>query len=105
MPYKNLTQFVDALDSAGMLLRIKEFVDPIFEITEITDRQSKQPGGGKAILFENTGTDFPVLTNAFGSNERVALALGIKSPDDASAQISNLVQTLTLPKETFLQKL
>lgn len=105
MPYRNLSHFVEELDKAGMLLRIKEFVDPMYEITEITDRLSKQPGGGKAILFENTGTSFPVLTNAFGSNERVALALGIKSPDDASTQISNLVQALTLPKENFLQKL
>jgi 4-hydroxy-3-polyprenylbenzoate decarboxylase len=105
MPYRNLSQFVDELDRAGMLLRVKDFVDPVYEITEITDRMSKQPGGGKAILFENNGTNFPVLTNAFGSNERVALALGIKSPDDASAQISNLVQTLTLPKENFLQKI
>ena len=37
---------------------------------------AKQPGGGKAILFERTGTDFPVVTNLMGSERRMARALG-----------------------------
>jgi 4-hydroxy-3-polyprenylbenzoate decarboxylase len=40
-------------------------------MAEITDRMSKQPGGGKALLFENTGYDFPVLMNAYGSERRM----------------------------------
>ena len=70
--YKSLKDFVDFLESKGELIRIKEFVDPVLEIAEITDRISKQPGGGKAILFENTGTDYPVLTNMMGSEKRMA---------------------------------
>ena len=57
--YKNLSEFISALEKAGELVRIKEYVSPILEIPEITDRISK--AGGKALLFENTGTDFPVL--------------------------------------------
>ena len=71
--FKSLREYVDFLDSKGELLRIKEFVDPVLEIAEITDRISKQPGGGKAILFENTGTQFPVLTNMMGSENRIEI--------------------------------
>ena len=77
--YNNLFEFIDLLDKNDELIRIKEFVDPILEITEITDRISKSPNGGKAIYFENTGTNFPVVTNIFGSNKRMALALGKKT--------------------------
>ena len=64
MAYRNQQQFIDALEKEGELLRIKTFVDPNLEMAEITDRMSKQPGGGKALLFESTGYDFPVLMNA-----------------------------------------
>ena len=61
--YKSLREYVNFLESKDELIRIKEYVNPILEIAEVTDRISKQPGGGKALLFENTGTAFPVLTN------------------------------------------
>ena len=41
---------------------------------------------GKALLFENTGTDFPVLINAFGSDKRMAMAIGRENLDEAAAQ-------------------
>ena len=75
MAYRNQQHFIDTLEKAGELLRIKTFVDPKLEMAEITDRMSKQPGGGKALLFENTGYDFPVLMNAYGSERRMCLAL------------------------------
>ena len=62
MAYKNFQHFIDTLERAGELIRIKTFVDPKLEMAEITDRVSKQPGGGKALLFENTGYEFPVLS-------------------------------------------
>jgi 4-hydroxy-3-polyprenylbenzoate decarboxylase len=65
--YKSLADFIQYLESHGELIRIKEFVDPELEIAEITDRISKLPGGGKALLFENSGTQFPVLSNLLGS--------------------------------------
>jgi 4-hydroxy-3-polyprenylbenzoate decarboxylase len=58
MAYKNQQQFIDALEKAGELVRIKSYVNPKLEMAEITDRMSKQPGGGKALLFENSGYDF-----------------------------------------------
>ena len=69
MGYKSLKHFVDLLEQEGELIRIKEFVNPKLEITEIVDRISKN--NGPALFFENTGTQFPLLINAFGSKRRI----------------------------------
>lgn len=103
MAFKSLSHFVTALESAGELSRISEFVSPHLEITEITDRIVKNRG--KALLFENTGTDFPVLINAFGSESRMSLALGVKNLDEIGEQISRLLNSVLGRKETFLEKL
>lgn len=105
MAYRNQQHFIDALEKAGELLRIKTFVDPKLEIAEITDRMSKQPGGGKALLFENTGYDFPVLMNAYGSEKRMCMALGVQHLDDVAKEIEGLFKMLSAPKEGLLDKL
>jgi len=105
MAYKNQQQFIDLLDKEGELVRIKEYVDPRLEIAEITDRISKTPGGGKALLFENTGYDFPVLMNAYGSERRICLALGVQHLDDVAKEIEALFQMLASPKENIIDKL
>lgn len=105
MAYKNLQQFIDVLEKEGELVRIKTYVDPYLEISEITDRISKTPGGGKALLFENTGYDFPVLMNAYGSERRICLALGVAHLDDVAKEIERLFHLLSSPKENILDKL
>jgi 4-hydroxy-3-polyprenylbenzoate decarboxylase len=75
------------------------------EIAEITDRVSKTPGGGKALLFENTGYDFPVLMNAYGSEKRMCLALGVNHLDDVAKEIEGLFHLLSSPKENIFDKL
>ncbi len=105
MAYKSLKEFVDELDRQGELIRIKELVNPDLEITEITDRFSKLPDGGKALLFENTGTDFPVLINLFGSTKRMALSLGVDNLNDVCKEIDLLFKTFTSPKGTFFDKI
>ncbi|MGF6848070.1 4-hydroxy-3-polyprenylbenzoate decarboxylase [Chitinophaga sp. W3I9] len=105
MAYKNLRHFIDTLEQAGELVRIKTYVDPKLEIAEITDRVSKSPDGGKALLFENTGTDFPVLINSMGSYKRMCLALGVSELDDVAGEIENLFKLLSKPKESILDKL
>lgn len=105
MAYRNQQHFIDTLDKAGELLRIKTFVDPRLEMAEITDRVSKMPGGGKAILFENSGYDFPVLMNAYGSERRMCLALGVKQLDDIAHDIEGLFKLLASPKESIIDKL
>ena len=53
MYYSSLRKFIERLEIENELIRIQEKVSPILEISEITDRISKQSGGGKALLFEN----------------------------------------------------
>jgi 4-hydroxy-3-polyprenylbenzoate decarboxylase len=105
MAYKNQQEFIDALEAAGELVRIRTFVDPKLEIAEITDRISKSGNGGKALLFENTGTAFPVLMNAYGSEKRMCMALGVRHLDDTTREIEGLFRLLSAPKEGLLDKL
>jgi len=105
MAYKNQQQFIEALEKAGELIRIKSYVDPKLEMAEITDRISKQPGGGKALLFENSGYEFPVLMNAYGSEKRMCMALGVEHLDDVAKQIEELFKLLASPKEGIIDKL
>ena len=105
MAYKNQQQFIEALEKAGELVRIKSYVNPKLEMAEITDRMSKQPGGGKALLFENSGYDFPVLMNAYGSEKRMCMALGVEHLDDVAKQIEELFKLLASPKEGIIDKL
>ncbi len=105
MAYKNQQEFIQALEKAGELVRISTFVDPKLEIAEITDRISKSGNGGKALLFENTGTDFPVLMNAYGSEKRMCMALGVSHLDDVTSEIESLFKLLSAPKEGLLDKL
>lgn len=105
MAYRNLQHFIDVLEREGELIRIKEYVNPRLEISEITDRISKTKDGGKALLFENTGYDFPVLMNAYGSEKRMCLALGVNHLDDVAKEIESLFQLLASPKEGIMDKL
>src|ERR1041384_1701892 len=105
MAYRSLRAFIDALEQAGELVRIKTFVDPVLEIAEITDRVSKTPGRNKALLFENTGTDFPLLINSMGSERRMCIALGIDKLDDATSDIEALFKKLSAPKNGIIEKL
>ncbi|MGE5673895.1 MAG: menaquinone biosynthesis decarboxylase [Mycobacterium leprae] len=92
-PFKDLHEFAHACEKRGWLKRIKARVNPYLEIAEITDRVSKMPGGGYALLFENVeGSEFPVLTNAFGSMERICLALGVEKLDDLADRIRDLMK-------------
>jgi 4-hydroxy-3-polyprenylbenzoate decarboxylase len=105
MAYRNQQEFIEALEKAGELVRIRNFVDPRLEMAEITDRVSKSGNGGKALLFENTGYDFPVLMNAYGSEKRMCMALGVQNLNDIAADIESLFKMLTKPKESILDKL
>ena len=93
MPYSGLKDFISVLERNDELHRIKVFVDPVLEITEITDRISKS--AGKALLFENTGTGFPILINAFGSDRRMAMALGLSNISDAAGDIEKVFSIFT----------
>jgi 4-hydroxy-3-polyprenylbenzoate decarboxylase len=97
LAYDDLREWIAALDRAGELKKIRTAVDPILEITEITDRVSKMKGGGgrasspggPALLFENV-KGYPgsqVLINQFGSALRMNLALEVQSLDEVANRI------------------
>jgi 4-hydroxy-3-polyprenylbenzoate decarboxylase len=96
LAYDDLRAWIKALDKAGELKRIHEPVDPVLEISEITDRVSKRgvPPGGPALLFENV-KGYPgsqVLMNQFGSERRMKMALEVDSLDDVAGRIKELLE-------------
>ena len=92
--YNGLKEYIRFLDEKGELRRIKEFVDPVLEIACATDIESKKAYGGKALLFENTGTAYPVLTNMMGSEARIRYALGVPSLEGVGERIDALVDSV-----------
>ena len=94
MAYKDLREFMEELENRGLLKRIKTEVDPELEITEIVDRVSKGPDSKNvALLFENVkGSKMPVLINAFGSYERMSLAMGVEKLDDIADELREMLK-------------
>jgi len=95
---KDLREFIDLLESNQELVRIEHPVSAHLEITEITDRISKSaPDKNKALLFENvSGTNIPVLINAFGSHQRMSWALGVNNLEQLNERLAALLD-LRLP--------
>ncbi len=111
--YRDLHEFIEALERAGELVRIKARVSPVLEIAAIADRVSKSRAphvpsdaarrtdprfhdlGGPALLFENVeGSEMPVLINAFGSYRRMEIALGVEEGgfEELAERLGALVQ-------------
>ncbi len=103
MSFPSLQAFVELLDRSGELIRIREFVSPNLQVSEIADRMSKNEG--KALLFENNGTGFPLLINSMGTEKRMCMALGVKTLDDTAKQIEELMAGLMTPRDSFFSKL
>lgn len=94
---------MDALRKNGELREIDAPVDPHLEIAEITDRVVK--AGGPALLFTNVrGSKFPVLTNAFGTQRRMAGALDAATLDDVSERVRKMLD-IAPPGEGIFEKL
>ncbi len=103
MPYDSLRSFVDALRAAGELHTISTRVHPHLEIAEITDRVVKM--GGPALYFEQViGSKFPVLTNALGTQRRMAMAFDAESLDEVAARVRGLT-AITPPGPSLREKL
>ena len=130
MAYDDLRDWIKALDRAGELKRIRTEVDPILEITEITDRVSRSPVptwgrtpsgacpersqrgqrsdapqlGGSALLFENL-KGYPgvqLLINQFGSARRMRLALEVDALDEVAERIRGFMDVKS--PQGFLDK-
>ncbi|MBK7168063.1 MAG: 4-hydroxy-3-polyprenylbenzoate decarboxylase [Gammaproteobacteria bacterium] len=95
MSYRDLREFIAALERMGELKRVAVAVDPRLEVTEICDRTLRR--AGPALLFEKPrGSDLPLLANLYGTEHRVALGMGGK---DASSlrEIGELLAFLRQP--------
>ena len=109
MAYKDLRDWIQTLEKQGELKRIREEVSPELEITEITDRvskigspsgshaaqvsTSKYAPGGPALLFENVKghPGHKVFINQFGSERRMAMAVGVESVEQIAERIHTLM--------------
>lgn len=93
MPFHDLREFVRELEKSNQLVRIQASVSRDLEITEIADRVMKGPAAGnKALLFENVdGFDIPVAINLFGSDARMAAALGVEDLEELNHRLAKLV--------------
>ena len=123
--YPTLRDFIDALDKAGELHRVKARVSPLLEITQIADRISKSAApnasknafrtdprhhhfGGKALLFENVeGASMPLAINVFGSYHRMEMALGFAGDKGGFDGLAEKVAKLVKPEPptTLYEKL
>ena len=104
MKFKDLREFVAFLEQKGELHRIQAPVSCELEIAEVADRVVKC--GGPALLFENvTGYDIPVLINMYGSERRMAWALGVEKLDDLVERIQGLLRLMQGPPEGLMNKL
>ncbi|MGI8498322.1 MAG: menaquinone biosynthesis decarboxylase [Gemmatimonadaceae bacterium] len=98
MSIDSLSEFIDQLDRAGELVRIREPVSVDLEICEIADRVMKSAGGGPALLFENVSlfdgrrSEFPVAINLFGSMRRMSMSLGVEALDDIGGRIAKMME-------------
>ena len=105
MNFKDLREFITFLEGKGQLRRITTSASWDLEIAEITDRVVKR--GGPALLFENVeGYDMPLLINTFGTQERIAWALGVERLEDLADRIRKLLGMAQAgPPQGILNKL
>jgi 4-hydroxy-3-polyprenylbenzoate decarboxylase len=99
--YRDLRDFLNTLEKKDELKRISVEVDPILEITEITDRTVK--AGGPALLFEKPkGSRIPVVTNLVGTERRMNLALEAESLDQIADRVHSYIDMQS--PQGFLEK-
>jgi 4-hydroxy-3-polyprenylbenzoate decarboxylase len=96
MHYSDLRDFLDKLDALGDFKRISQEISPNLEMTEICQRLLEC--GGPAVLFERpVGHSIPVVANVFGTQARVAHAMGVDSTAELR-QVGELLANLKEPE-------
>jgi len=102
MAFDSLQDLVSFLEARGHLARIKEYLSPYLEITEVTDRVVKNRG--PALLFERpTDYEFPVLTNIYGSLERMNWIFDTESLDSLGGRFKEFLDLK--PPGSFVEKI
>ncbi|HZE50581.1 MAG TPA: menaquinone biosynthesis decarboxylase, partial [Jatrophihabitantaceae bacterium] len=89
--FADLQDFLAALDRDGDLARVSVPVDPYLEVTGIVQRVLAEQG--PALLFENpTRGRLPLAINVFGTQRRMARALGVQTLDEIGERIGDLLK-------------
>ncbi len=102
MHFKDLRDYLTALEQRGQLKTIEKEVSPLLEAAEIADRAVKT--GGPALLFKHVaGSAFPLVMNLFGTESRTALALGVESLNSLRDSMRALLDQK--PPESLWEKL
>ncbi len=102
MAYRSLRAFLDRLETAGELVRVREPVDPVLEMAALADRAAKQEG--PALLFENPRSGrFPVAMNLFGTRRRTSWALSCDDYEEPARELAALLKTA--PPQGLWEKL
>ena len=92
MPFESLGEYVEALEQAGQLVRVKAKVSPDLEVAEIM-RRLMYEGDKPAVLFENVeGSKMQILGNAFGSMKRLEIALETEDFTEIGRRITELTK-------------
>ena len=78
MAYADLRDFLRDLEREGDLTRVSAPVDPHLEVTEIVERVVRAQRAGAAVREPDPGT-MPLAINVFGTERRMAKALGVET--------------------------
>jgi UbiD family decarboxylase len=98
--HSNLRSFLDTLKKEDQLVEINAEVDPYLELAEIHRRVIDDEG--KALLFRNVkNSQFPVVTNLFGTQKRIELAFG-RRPIEFVRRAVEAAEQLVPPKPSKL---
>ena len=101
--FDDLSDFINFLEEKNQLVRISTPVSSELEITEIADRTIKN--NGPALLFENVDNkNIPVAINLFGSEERMAFALGVDNLNELPGVVNKLIDLTKNPPKSILDK-
>ncbi|MGQ3889655.1 4-hydroxy-3-polyprenylbenzoate decarboxylase [Legionella sp. CNM-1927-20] len=96
MKYSDLRDFIEQLEARNLLKRIDYPVSPYLEMTVVSDKVLRTQG--PALLFtQPKQASIPVLTNLFGTVERVALGMGEESIT-ALREVGKLLAALKEPE-------
>ncbi len=96
---ESIQHFIDELEKAGELKRVKTEVDTNLEIAEILRRVSYT--NGPAVLFENVRNyEIPVLGNALGSIKRLEIGLETKDFSEIGQRIADMTK-MEIPSGVF----
>src|SRR4051812_33608565 len=106
MSYRSLRDFIAKLEAEGELVRVREPVSTVLEMTEIQTRLLAE--GGPAVLFEKplradgSPSDIPVLVNLFGTVKRVAMGVTMDGKERRDAlslrEVGEVLATLRQPE-------